>query len=224
MVIPCGGLATRLGELAKEKPKSMMDINGTPFLELQIELLTKYKFDQLVLCIGHLGEQIEDYFGDGERFGIRIKYSKDKGLGVIGAIKNAQPLLRDDFFMMYGDSYLPSLNFDDMYKKFMHQDKLALMAVWHNDNQIDSSNLKVKDGEVIRVGEPSSDYIDYGAIVMKKEVLKHVPSNKPFSTQQLWNKLSDIKELAAYEVEERFYHIGNKQGLNELKGMMKVLS
>ena len=216
MVIPCGGLATRLGELTKGIPKSMMDINGRPFLELQIELLRKYDFDELVLCIGHLGEKIKDYFGNGKKHGITIKYSKDNKLDVIGAIKNAEPLLKDSFFMLYGDSYLPTLNFNDMHQKFTHQNKLALMAVWKNNNNIDNSNLKVQNGEVTSVGDSDSDYIDYGVTVMRKNALKIVPLTQPFSTKSFWTKLSNMRELAAYEVTERFHHIGNKEGLDEL--------
>jgi len=220
IVIPCGGLATRLGELTKYTPKSMIDINGRPFLELQIELIKKYDFDELVLCIGHLGEKIKDYFGNGKKYGIAIKYSEDNKLDAIGAIKNAETLLRDSFFMMYGDSYLPTLDFNDMNKKFTQQNKLALMAVWKNNNSIDKSNVKVQTGEVTSVGEPDSDHIDYGATIMRKNALKIVPTDQPFSTKSFWTKLSNMHELSAYEVTDRFYHIGNKEGLNELKTLI----
>ena len=219
MVIPCGGLATRLGDLTKDIPKSMMDINGRLFLELQIELLKKYDFDELILCIGHLGEKIKNYFGNGKKYGIAIKYSKDNKLDVIGAIKNAEPLLRDSFFMMYGDSYLPALDFNDMHKKFTN--KLALMAVWNNKNSIDKSNIKVQTGEVTSVGDLSSDYIDYGVTIMRKNALKIVPPNQAFSTKSFWTKLSNMHELAAYEVTDRFYHIGTREGLSELRAFVQ---
>lgn len=217
IVIPCGGIATRLEELAKDMPKSMIDINGKPFLERQIELLKKYDFDEIILCIGYLGEKIKDHFEDGKKHGIKIKYSEDKQLDVFGAVKNAESLLKDDFFMMYGDSYLPALDFNDMYKKFTNQNKLAMMAVWKNNNQVDKSNLKVEEGEVTKVGDYSSDYIDYGATVMKKKALKIISPDQPFSTKEFWEKLSNIHELAAYEINERLYHIGSKEALQELR-------
>jgi len=217
MVILCGGLATRLGIIAKEIPKSMIDINGKPFLQHQIELLKKHDFDEIILCIGHLGEQIKNYFGDGTKFGINIKYSKDNQLGVIGAIKNAEPLLRDNFFMMYGDSYLPHLDFNNMYQKYQNQDKLALMSIWKNNNKTDKSNIKIKNGLVTNVGEPNSDYVDYGAIVLNKKILELIPPNKPFSTKEFWKKLTSKKQLGIYEVKKRLYHIGNIDGLKELR-------
>jgi NDP-sugar pyrophosphorylase family protein len=90
------------------------------------------------------------------------------------------------------------------------------MAVWKNNNSIDKSNIKVRNGEVTNVGESDSKYIDYGVTLMRKNALKIVPTNQPFSTKSFWTKLSNMHELAAYEVTERFYHIGNKEGLDEL--------
>jgi len=220
MVIPCGGLATRLGKLTKNKPKSLIDIQGKPFLERQLELIKNYDFDELILCIGCLGDQIKQYFQDGKKFGISIKYSRDDGLGPIGAIKQAEPFLRPSFFMMYGDSYLPAVNFNEMYNRFGNQEKLALMAVWHNNNAIDTSNINVKHGAVISAGDFDSDYIDYGTTVMHKKALQYVPPNQPFSTESFWKLLSSKHELAAYEITERFYHIGNPERLNELRGLL----
>src|SRR4030042_2049656 len=108
MVIICGGLGTRLGHLTKYTPKSMIPVEGKPFLEYQIENLKKQSITNIVLCVGHLSEKIEEYFGNGEKFGVNLKYSydKEKPLGQIGAVKNAELLLKDTFFIMYGDSFL----------------------------------------------------------------------------------------------------------------------
>ena len=62
MIIPCGGLATRLGNIAKNMPKSMIDINGKPFLEYQMDVIKRYNFDEIILCVGHLKEKIINYF------------------------------------------------------------------------------------------------------------------------------------------------------------------
>ena len=72
IAIMCGGLATRLGSLSKNIPKSMIDIEGKPFLEHQIEMLKKHNITDIVLCIGHLSDKIEDYFGDGNKIGVNI--------------------------------------------------------------------------------------------------------------------------------------------------------
>ena len=99
IAILAGGLATRLQPLTEKIPKSMIMIDKKPFFQYQLEFLKKGGISDIVLCVGYLSEQIETYFGDGKRFGIDIKYSKeDKGLlGTAGALKNAEKLLEEDF-------------------------------------------------------------------------------------------------------------------------------
>ena len=220
MVIPCGGFANRLEGLAKDKPKALMEVNGKPFIDWQLNLIKKYDFDEVILCIDYLGEKIQSHFSNEKDYGIKIKYSHDNHLGVIGAVKNAEELLHEHFFMMYGDSYLPKLDFNEMYSRFLNQNKLAMMSVWRNNNEIDPSNIKVIPGEVINVGEKGSDYIDYGAIVFNKKVLNFIPKGKVFSTEDFWKVLSEKRQLAAYEVGFRFYHIGNPGRLQEVQNLL----
>jgi len=222
MAILCGGLATRLGDIAKNIPKSMIPIENKPFLEYQIENLKKQDIKDIVLCVGHLSEKIEEYFGDGSSFGVNIKYSYDgdKPLGSIGAIKNAEPLLDDVFFIMYGDSYL-SVDFQKAYSFFKEQDKQALMVVYKNNDKYDKSNLIVKDNMVTNYGDKNAVYIDYGTSILSKKALEDIPKNTMFSTGELFSNLIKKNELLAYEAKERFYHIGNPDALEELKSFIK---
>src|SRR3989304_4168202 len=86
-VILAGGLGSRLRPLTDMKPKSLIPIKGRPFLEYQLELLKQHEIRDVVLCVGHLGNQIKDYFGDGERYGVWIRYSEEgeQLLGTAGA-------------------------------------------------------------------------------------------------------------------------------------------
>lgn len=227
MVIMCGGVAKRLGNLAKNIPKSMMDVNGKPFLEYQIDNLRNQGIENIVLCVGHLSEKIEEYFNDGSKFDINIKYSYDgeKPLGPIGALKNAEDLLDEDFCTMYGDSYL-SVDYKKVYNFFKKQEKPACMIVYKNYNKYDRSNIIVKDNMVIGYGikNKSKDmiYIDYGASILKRETLKIVPKNTFFTTVEFYNELIKKQELLAFEVKERFYHIGNPKSLEEFKNYIKL--
>ena len=94
VVILAGGLATRLWSVTTRLPKSMIAICGKPFLQHQIELLHSHGIDDIVLCVGYLGEQIASYFGDGSRFGVRLSYSWDgqelRGTG--GGVEKTAPL------------------------------------------------------------------------------------------------------------------------------------
>ena len=101
VVILAGGLATRLGELTKNRPKSLLEILGKPFLAYQLEVLRANGITDIVLCIGHLGTQIKQTFGDGSQYGVHIRYSlENKPLGTAGALKNAEPLLLKNFFVL----------------------------------------------------------------------------------------------------------------------------
>jgi len=226
MVIICGGLATRLGNLSKNIPKSMIDIEGKPFLLYQIENLKKNNIKDILLCVGHLSEKIIDYFGDGKKFGVNITYSydKDKALGPIGAVKNAEKLLDDEFFIMYGDSYL-SVDFQDAYNYFKKNNKPSMMVVYKNNDKFDKSNLIIKDNLVVGYGdkERTKDmkYIDYGTSLLTKNCLKFVPNNEFFSTGKFFSKLIKERNLRAYEVFKRFYHIGNPESLEEFRNFIK---
>src|SRR6185295_10456097 len=107
-VILAGGLATRLRPLTEKIPKALIEVAGRPFLWHQIQLLKRHGIRKVILSVGYLGEQIEDLYGDGSTLGVSIVYAFDGPvlLGTAGAIRNAIELLPEQFFVLYGDSYL----------------------------------------------------------------------------------------------------------------------
>jgi NDP-sugar pyrophosphorylase family protein len=219
VAIIAGGFATRLAELTTNQPKSMVRINGRPFLEYQLEVLRKAEVREVVLCIGHLGEQIISHFGDGSKYGLNIKYSfEDRALGTAGALKKAEPLLNDIFFSLYGDSYL-LLDYSNIMTFFKSQNKPALMTVYRNYDQFDKSNTVVNSNLVTGYSKKDKTgdmvYIDYGANIFRKEVLGMIPENQYYPLEYLFTALIEKRELLAYEVKERFYEIGSLHGLKE---------
>ena len=224
MAILAGGLATRLGDLTKDHPKSMIKILGKPFMEYQLEAFRKGGIKDIVICIGHLGEQIESYFGDGRRYAMNIQYSyEDELLGTAGALKKAESLLGDIFLTIYGDSYL-FLDFASVMRYFQSQCKLALMTVYKNQGRFDSSNTIVDGNMVLRYSklEKSADmvYIDYGVNVFRNEVLTMIPENQYYGLEDLLPRLIEKKELLAFEVKERFYEVGSPKGLEDFEEYM----
>jgi NDP-sugar pyrophosphorylase family protein len=221
VAILAGGLATRLGNLTKDQPKSMLKISGKPFLEYQLEILGGAGIKDIVLCVGHLGEQIESFFGNGKQYGVTLRYSiEDSPLGTAGALKKAQTLLSDPFFTMYGDSYL-FVDFTSVMRYFSSKNKLALMTVFKNNNRYDRSNTVV-EGKLVKKyskQERTDDmvYIEYGANLFRKKALELVPENHFYELEDLFPRLIAAKELLAYEVKERFYEIGSPQGLSEFE-------
>jgi len=227
MAILAGGLATRLGDLTKDQPKSMVQISGKSFLEYQLDLLKRQAVRDIILCTGRFKEQIENYFRDGREFGVNMKYSReDKLLGTAGALKKAESLLNDVFFTMYGDSYL-FLDFNRVMSYFESRNKLALMTVYKNYDRYDRSNTVVEGNLVKKFSkkEKTKDmvYIEYGANIFKKEILRMIPENQFYSLDDLFPRLIEMEELLAFEVGERFYEIGSPQGLREFEEYIKML-
>ena len=211
----------RLGDLTRDEPKSMVKIWGKPFLEYQLEWLRRAGIKNIVLCIGHMGEQIERFFGNGMKYGVNIRYSlEDNLLGTAGALKKAEALFDDVFFTMYGDTYL-FLNFSHVMAFYESRNKLALMTVYKNYDRYDRSNTVIADNLVKRYSkkEKTEDmvYIDYGVNIFRKEALKMVPEEQFYALEELVPRLIEQDELLAFEVKERFYEIGSPQGLKDFE-------
>lgn len=218
MAILAGGLATRLRPLTASIPKLLIEVAGEPFFNHQLRLLRRQGLTRLVLCIGHLGEQIETRYGNGAAHGVEIRYSFDGPalLGTGGALRQALPLLGDAFYVLYGDSYLPT-DFRAAAQKFFVLGKPALMTIYQNHNAYDSSNVWFQDGEIRLYTKtdrsPQMQHIDYGLSVFSAEVFASQPRHAAFDLSTLQSDLSRRGDLAALEVHERFYEIGSPAGI-----------
>ena len=136
VVLLSGGLATRLHPITEKIPKAMLDVAGKPFIHHQLSLLKKKKIERVVLCVGYLGEMIEEYVGDGSQFQMEVQYSHDgeKLLGTGGAIKNALKYIDDFFFVLYGDSYL-DVDYIKIEKYYHSSGRKALMTICKNEDK-----------------------------------------------------------------------------------------
>jgi NDP-sugar pyrophosphorylase family protein len=237
VAILAGGLATRLRPITEKIPKSLVTVAGKPFLAHQLDLLQSRGLRRAVLCVGYLGEMIQRDFGDGSAFGVQLDYSFDssrrsaakadgpKLLGTGGAIKRALPLLGDEFFVLYGDSYLP-VEYRPIAEFFRHSGKLGCMTVYRNEGRYDTSNVVFRDGEIAVYDKknrpPEMRHIDYGLSLFKATVFDSYSADQPFDLAEVMTKLVLEKQLAGYEVRERFYEIGSPAGLAELEALLKA--
>lgn len=225
LVILAGGLATRLKPVTETIPKSMVEVSGKPFIAYQLDLIKKNNIKNVVICAGIFGEQIKDFVKDGKSFGMNIKYSFDGDilLGTGGAIKKALHLLDENFFVMYGDSYL-NTDFERINEYFFSNDKAGLMTVFRNEGQWDKSNIEFENGRIINYDKKSVNqkmkYIDYGLGILSKKAFKDF-NEEQFDLETVYKNLLKKNELLGYEVKERFYEIGSFEGLEETR---KILS
>ncbi len=227
VAILAGGMATRLRPLSEAIPKSLVVVAGEPFLAHQLRLLAGRGIRRVVLCIGYLGEQIRLFAGDGARFGLQIQYSEDGPvpLGTAGAVRKALPLLGSRFFVLYGDSYLPC-DYRAVQEAFLRAGQPALMTVYRNEGLGDVSNVEY-DGRRILVYDkrnrtPRMQHIDYGLGVFDSSVLEDLAPGRYYDLAQLYQDLLTAGRLAAFEVSERFYHVGTFEAIEELAGYLKA--
>jgi NDP-sugar pyrophosphorylase family protein len=218
VAILAGGLATRLRPLTDRVPKSLLEIAGRPFIFHQLELLRNEGVDRVVLCVGHLGEQIRAVVGDGRTHGIAIDYSFDGSelLGTGGALRRALPILGAAFFVLNGDSYLrcPLARIQSAYEASRRP---ALMTVLRNDNHWERSNVLYRNGEIIEYDKHSQRvdmaHVDFGLSVLSSSVFASYAAAKVIDLADICRDLSRSRLLAAFEVSERFYEIGSLQGI-----------
>jgi NDP-sugar pyrophosphorylase family protein len=226
VAILAGGLATRLGPVTASRPKALVEVAGRPFALEQIALLRQNGLTDLVFCLGHLGEQVEAALGDGQAWGVRLRYSYDGArlLGTGGALRRALPLLGRAFFVLYGDSYL-DCDYAAVAAAFEAGGRLGLMTVFRNDGQWDASNVHYTGGRIWRYNKrqptPDMRHIDYGLGVLTAAAFQHYPSDQVLDLAVVYQDLLAAGELAAFEVAQRFYEIGSPAGLDETRRYLR---
>ena len=221
IAILAGGYASRLGSIAKELPKCLIEINGRPFVDWQLDLLVNHGYSEFVFCVSYKSNLVQEYLGDGSDRGINIQYSLDgeTQLGTGGAILNALPKLGKVFGVTYGDSYLP-INYRLVEQEFLKVNSNALMTVYRNENQFDVSNVEFLDGKLIDyqkgVINKNMNHIDYGMTFFRQEAFRPWIDQSTFDLSIVCHQLAKEGQLDGFEVFERFYEIGSVQGIEEL--------
>jgi NDP-sugar pyrophosphorylase family protein len=220
VVILAGGLARRMRPATHKVPKSLLPVAGEPFIAHQLRLLRRQRIDRVVLCLGYLGEQVQDFVGNGNQFGLEVTYSfdGDKLLGTGGAIVRALPQLSDVFFVLYGDSYL-DIAYDSVVRAFRRSGAPALMTVYRNEGRWDTSNVLFDGARVVRYDKhapsPEMCYIDYGLGILMRTALARWTAGSAFDLADVYGTLAAEGQLAGFEVQQRFYEIGTPEGLAE---------
>jgi NDP-sugar pyrophosphorylase family protein len=215
-----GGLATRMRPLTETVPKSMLEVADEPFIAHQLRLFRRQGLPRAVLCLGHLGGAVRDFVGDGSEFGLSTSFSFDgeKLLGTAGALKKAEPLLGDVFWVVYGDAYL-DLDLRPIWASFQLSKQPALMTTFRNDGRWDKSNVLFRDGRIVvydkNSADPAMKHIDYGLLILRRQVLDAVPAGQETDLADVLSALVLQGAVAGFEVRERFYEIGSPQGLCE---------
>jgi NDP-sugar pyrophosphorylase family protein len=226
VVILAGGIATRLRPITEKIPKALVEVAGEPFIAHQFRLLHFHGVRRAVISAWYLGDMIRDYVRDGSKFGMQVSYvfDGDKPLGTGGAIRRALHLLKEPFFVLYGDSYLPC-NYAEIQSRFESSAQPALMTVYRNEGKWDTSNVEMRDETILKYDKndrsPAMQFIDYGLGIFHPDVFQTLKEGEYADLADIYRELAQNKRLAAYLVQQRFYEIGSHAGLRELDEVLK---
>lgn len=223
VAILAGGKATRLRPVSQGIPKSLVEVAGRPFIQHQVELLRRNQIERVVICIGYLGEKIEQLLGNGSDFGLQVNYVNDGPslLGTGGALKKALPVLGNcPFFVLYGDSFL-DIDYTCVEKEFLESGKIGLMTVHKNQGRWDRSNVFFSQGQIVEYDKRNPtrqmQHIDYGLGILQTAAFEEVPEDEAYDLADVYKTLIRRGELAGCEVQQRFYEIGSPAGLAETR-------
>ncbi len=210
-----------------QTPKALLEVADRPFIAWQLERIADAGYGRVLLCLGHLGEQVQELVRDGAHFDIAVEYSFDgpRLLGTAGALRHAIDKLDESFLVTYGDSYLPFDYAGPLRDLDAHPDALGTMSVFKNEGRWDASNTAVEGERVVRYekgsGDPALDHIDYGAIALRRSVIEELAPREVHGLDAIQGRLAREGRLRAYQARERFYEIGSEDGLRELEQYLR---
>src|SRR5215470_4173084 len=235
-VVMAGGEGSRLRPLTIRRPKPMVPIAGKPVMEHILNLLKRHGITEVVVTVQYLASSIEDYFGNGSQFGMRITYSReDVPLGTAGSVKNAEEQLTEPFLVISGDA-LTDYNLTDIIK--YHQDKkaLATLTLAHVPNPLEYGVIITnEEGHITQFlekpswGEVFSDTINTGIYVLDPVIFNYFEKGKVFDfSQELFPlMLKNGDPLYGYVAQGYWCDVGNlgeymKANGDVLQGLVQV--
>jgi mannose-1-phosphate guanylyltransferase len=217
-VIIAGGLGTRLRPLTNKTPKPMLPIGEKPILEHLVNWTKKGGIKSIVLCVSYLRESIEDYFGDGEKFGVKIEYAiSKKQLATAGQLKTAEKFIDDDFVCMYGDSIF-NFSLKSMIKQHSIKKSFVTMSLNEYKTNLPYGVIETsKNGKVINWKEKPEikANVNIGCYIMNPQVFNLIPKNKPYGMDDVIKKAMKKKTVNSFITKKGFTDIGNKESYKQ---------
>jgi NDP-sugar pyrophosphorylase family protein len=215
-VVLAGGLGTRVeGLTGGTIPKAMVAIAGRPFIDYKLLNLRAGGVREVIVLAGHLGNQLETHVDQSDSFGmsVRVLHEGPQLLGTAGALRNAIESLPEAFFLTYGDSLLLA-PMQPVAAAFEQGAEDALMTVFRNEDRGGPSNVEVHDGRVTAYHkhppEGCCTYIDYGLLVMRRDILRWVEPGAAADLAVVFDALIRSGSLAAFEVDAPFFEVGTR--------------
>lgn len=214
VVIMAGGLGTRLRPLTDTLPKPMLKVGSKPILQIILERFKQQGFKNIILCVNYKSHIIEQYFGDGTKYGLNIQYVKEeKRMGTAGALSLISNL-KGDFIVMNGD-ILTDIDFTKMLDFHKEHGSDATMGIREYSTQIPYGIVNTKNHQIISIEEkPTFSYnVSAGIYILNSKILQLIPEKEFFDMPALFESTLTEKSYntLSYLIEDYWIDIGRKE-------------
>ncbi|VAW63374.1 Glucosamine-1-phosphate guanylyltransferase [hydrothermal vent metagenome] len=212
VVLMVGGLGTRLRPLTNNTPKPMLHVGGKPILHTILDNFSSYGFVNVVMCVNYKSHIIQDYFGDGSRFGVNIEYVVEENrMGTAGALSLIERAeINEPFFVMNGD-LLTNVNFEHMLEYHQNNNSIATMCVREYDFQVPYGVVNINGGRISSLEEKPVHkfFVNAGIYMLEAECLDLVPENMFYDMPTLFEDLLKAGENpVSFPLREYWLDIG----------------
>lgn len=224
-LILAGGKGTRLGDKTNLTPKPMLEVGGKPILEHQIELLKRYGITDIVLLVNHLSDSIQTYFGNGQKFEVAISYYNEKEpLGTVGGVKDLEPYIKEDFFLLYGDVMI-NMDLNRLLSFHIKNQSDCTLVIHPNDHPYDSDLLDIDEkGRITsfypkphKEGEYYRNLVNAGLYIMSPHIFSFLEKGKKADFgADVFPKIFDKVNLFGYNTAEYLKDMGTLSRLEKV--------
>jgi len=224
-VILAGGRGTRMRPITNDRPKPMVPILGRPFLQYQIEELRAQGFERVLILLGYLPEVVQNYFGDGSRWGVRIEYSVTEPDQLTSSrVATARHMIDPCFLLLYCDNYWP-MRFSRLWARFREAGKPALITCYSNKDAYTRGSVRLDEDGHVRVFDrlrtaPGLREVEISYAILTDLALALLPEQDTLLEEALYTPLARQGRLTAYTSDHRYYSVGS---LNRLPATEKFL-
>lgn len=226
-LIMAGGKGTRLRPLTESKPKPLLPVAGKPIVEYNLDRLRHFGIDDIWISVNYLGEQIEDYFGDGEGRGQYIKYVWEKEpLGTLGAVKLVDGF-KHECILVTNSDILTTLDYEDFFLDFIEKDAdMSVVTIPYSVN-IPYAVLETANGQIHSFREkPTYTYLSNGGIyLLKRKILERIPENTFYNSTDLMEEIINSGgKLISYPNRQYWLDIGKPEDYKKAQSDIKHLN
>ncbi len=218
VVLMAGGQGTRLRPLTENTPKPLIPVGQKPVLETILENFAEQNFQKFYLSVNYKAEMVEDYFGDGSRWGVEISYLReDQPLGTAGPLGQIEDTLVDPIIVMNGD-LLTRVNFEQLLDFHHEHETLATMGVREYDVQVPFGVVQIEQSRIAGIDEKPLHkfFVNAGIYVIEPQALSLIPRGQPMDMPDVFDAMiAQGHKPAAFPIREYWLDIGRLDDLNQ---------